>query len=372
MINLPNYIGVNAFGVKLPVIQPGDDIEEIVYSHLEKCAKDNLLNNNSIVCITESVVARSQNNYVTLDDVAYDVKSKLKLKNNSTVGVLFPIASRNRFSAILRGIARAVPNGQVVVQFPEGKDEVGNELTNHPATGINYLELYEDIIKKEGVRAHVLQMDNPIWMYDRKGADGIIVSSIHNREKDLELLTTEEVTNCITLQDICNQPNQRNGRGYSEWGVLGSNLSEGKLKLAPRNANNLSLNLQKKVKDILSKNIEVMVYGDGAYKDPSTGIYELADPVVSFGNTPGLENPRLGVKYKYLADKGLAQGMTKKEIENMIKEKSKELHEKNSMAMEGTTPRPFKDIAGTLADLVSGSADAGTPLVIINGLYNSR
>lgn len=370
MIKLPDYIGVNSFGIKLPVIQPRDDIEDIIYYHIEKCAKDNLLQDNSIICITESVVARSQNNYVTLDDVAYDVKSKLKLKNNSTLGVLFPIASRNRFSAILTGISKAVPKGQVYLQFPGKRDEVGNELVNHPATGINYLELYKEIIEKEGARARIRNHDLLFYPHI-KDLEGVIISSIHDRKKDLEEVKLIN-NNCITLQDICNKPDLENRRGHSEWGVLGSNLSEGKLKLAPRDATKLSLTLQKKVKEQLKKDIEVMVYGDGAYKDPSTGIYELADPVVSFGNTPNLEKPREGVKYKYLADKGLAQGMTKKEIENMIKEKSKELHEKNSMTMEGTTPRPFKDIAGTLADLISGSADAGTPLVIINGLYNPR
>lgn len=366
---LPNYIGPVAFGVKLPVIRPGDNIEDIVYSHLEQCNKDMLLKDNSIVCITESVVARSQNNYVTLDDVAQEVRTKLNLEDKSELGVLFPIASRNRFSAILTGIARAVPKGQVYVQFPGEKDEVGNELVNHPCTGINYLELYEKIIKEEGANPCI--RNNDLLFYPHiKNLDGIIIASIHNRETDLEEVRSIN-DNCITLKDICNEPKE-NGTGYSEWGVLGSNLSEGKLKLAPRNAKQLSFDIRERVKKELKKNIQVMVYGDGAYKDPSTGIYELADPVVSFGNTPGLENPRLGVKYKYLADKALAEGLNKQQIEEMIKEESKKLHETNSIKMEGTTPRPFKDIAGSLADLVSGSADAGTPLVIINGLYNPK
>lgn len=369
MGSLPDYIGPAAFGIKLPVIQPGDDIENIVYSNLEKCAKDNLLNNNSIVCITESVVARSQNNYVTLDDVADDISLKLDLKDNSEIGVLFPIASRNRFSAILSGIAKAVPNGMVYVQFPVGKDEVGNKLKDHPITKMDYFQLYEDIIKQEGAIPLVTESNEYDALY-LVNLNGMIVSSIHTRDEDLRKVK-KHFKNSITLQDICNEPTL--GReGWSEWGVLGSNLSEGKLKLAPRDSTTLALNLQKRVKENLGKHVEVMVYGDGAYKDPSTGIYELADPVVAFGYTPNLEKQREGVKYKYLADKGLAQGLTKQEIEEMINQESKKLHEANSMKTEGTTPRPLKDLAGSLADLLSGSADAGTPLVIINGIFKDK
>ena len=363
---LPDYIGPAAFGVKLPVIQPGDNISDLVYSSLEKCAKDNLLENNSIVCITESIVARAQNNYVTLDDVAQDVTKKLNLKKNSGVGVLFPIASRNRFSAILRGIARAVPEGVVYVQFPKDKDEVGNELVNHPATGMNYLEFYKDIIKKEGAGAFIIRSDYHGEL-NWGDLEGMIVSSIHNREKDLQK-TKRYFKNSITLQDLCNEPKE-NSTGYSEWGLLGSNLSSNeKIKLAPRDSDKLVREVQKRVKEQLNKNVEVLVYGDGAYKDPSTGIYELADPVVAFGYTPGLECQRLGVKYKFIADEGFSQGKTKEQIEEMIKKEGGKLRNIDSMASEGTTPRPLKDIAGSLADLVSGSADAGTPLVIIREL----
>lgn len=369
MTLLPDYIGPAAFGIKLPVIQLGDNIEEIVYSHLEKCAKDKLLINNSIVCITESVVARSQNNYVTLDDVADDLSVKLKLNNDSHIGVLFPIASRNRFSAILSGIAKAVPNGMVYVQFPLGKDEVGNELKNHPITKMNYLELYGNTIKQEGAVPFIIESNKYDEMY-LGDINGMLVSSIHTRDEDLKKIK-KYFKNSITLQDICNEP-VLGRHGWSEWGVLGSNLSEGKLKLAPRDSKTLALNIQRRVKENLGKDVEVMVYGDGAYKDPSTGIYELADPVVAFGYTPNLEKQREGVKYKYLADKGFSQGLNKQEIEKMINKESKKLHEANSMKTEGTTPRPLKDLAGSLADLVSGSADAGTPLVIINGLYNPK
>ena len=366
MAFLPDYIGPAAFGVKLPVIQPGDNIENIVYSHLEKCAKDKLLNNNSIVCITESIVARSQNNYVNLDDIANDLSTKLKLKDDSHIGVLFPIASRNRFSAILSGIAKAVPNGVVYVQFSKGKDEVGNEIKNHPITKMNYSELYKDIITQEGAVPFIIESDRYNEMY-LEYLDGMLVSSIHTRNEDLNKIK-KYFRNSITLQDICNE--SVSGRdGWSEWGLLGSNLSEGKLKLAPRDSEVLAINIQNRVKENLGKDIEVMVYGDGAYKDPSTGIYELADPVVAFGYTPNLEKQRDGVKYKYLTDKYLAQGLDKQEIEEIIKIESKELHEADSIKTGGTTTRPLKDIAGSLADLVSGSSDAGTPLVIINGLY---
>ncbi len=369
MASLPDYIGPAAFGIKLPVIQPGDDIEDIVYYHLKKCDKDKLLENNSIVCITESIVARSQNNYVKLDDVAKDISIKLKLKEDSNIGVLFPIASRNRFSAILSGIAKSVPNGIVYVQFPVGKDEVGNMLANHPITKMNYFELYEEIIKQEGAIPFVIESNKYDELY-WADLNGMLVSSIHTRSEDLQKVK-KHFKNSITLQDICNEPVA--GRdGWSEWGVLGSNLSEGKLKLAPRDSTFLALNLQKRIKQNLGKHVEVMIYGDGAYKDPSTGIYELADPVVAFGYTPNLENQREGVKYKFLADKGLAQGLNKQQIEEMILKESQEMHEANSIKKEGTTPRPLKDIVGSLADLLSGSADAGTPVVIARGILKNK
>lgn len=365
---LPDYVGPSAFGIKMSVIQPGDNIVEMVYDSLLKCRNDNLLEDNSIVCITESVVARAQKNYVTLKDISQDVKTKLSLKENSKIGVLFPIASRNRFSSILKGIAKAVPNGEVYVQFPEKTDEVGNELIDHPATGMNYIKFYKEIIKEQGAKPHIIRSDSHSGLY-HNNIEGIIISSIHSREEDLRIIS-EYIENCLTLQDLCNK--QQDGRGWSEWGLLGSNLSsEGILKLAPRDSDKITRQIQKKVRNGLGKNVEVLVYGDGAYKDPSTGIYELADPVVAFGYTPNLENPRKGVKYKFLADKGISQGKSKEEIEKMIEEEGKKAHEIQSASMEGTTPRPLKDLAGSLADLVSGSADAGTPLVIIKGLLNN-
>ena len=368
MTILPDYVGASAFGIKMPVIKPGDNIVEMVYDSLERCARNKLLINGSIVCVTESVVARSQNNYVTLNDISEDVRTKLYLNDNSAVGVFFPIASRNRFSSILEGIARAVSNGEVHVQFPKKTDEVGNELTDHPATGMNYIEFYEEIIKKEGATPFIIRSDSHKELSSRN-LDGIIVSSIHSRDSDLQIIR-KDVENCLTLQDLCNE--QQDGReGWSEWGLLGSNLSSNeRLKLAPRDSDKTAGQIQQKVRDGLGKYAEVLVYGDGAYKDPSTGIYELADPVVAFGYTPKLEEPRLGVKYKLLADEGIGQGQTNEEIEKTIREEGNKQHRICSMSMEGTTPRPLKDLAGSLADLISGSADAGTPLVIINGLLN--
>jgi len=367
MTILPNYIGLSAFGIKMPVIFPGDNIIKMVYDSLEKCAEDNLLTNDSIVCITESVVAKSQNNYVTLNDISQDIKTKLNLENNSTVGVFFPIASRNRFSSILKGISRAVPMGKVCVQFPEKKDEVGNELINHPATGMNYIEFYKEIIEQEGATPFIIRSDSHKEIF-YQNPKGIVVASIHSRNEDLQIIK-KDFKNCLTLQELCNE--QQNAKGWSEWGLLGSNLSSNeKLKLAPRNSYEIVRQIQQKVKSGLEKDIEVMIYGDGAYKDPSTGIYELADPVVAFGYTSKLENPRLGVKYKFLVDEGLNKKKTKRQIAEIIKEESAKQHEIHSMSMEGTTPRALKDLAGTLADLVSGSADAGTPLVLIRGLLN--
>lgn len=388
MPKLPDYFGPAAFGVKMGVVVPGSDLNDMVVSVLRKVAEDDFLNNTDVVCVTESVVARAQNNFVSLDDVAKELRNKLGLKENGKVGVVFPITSRNRFSMILEGIARAVPQGEVIVQLPFPADEVGNQIVLqevaetldpcdglihfedlkyedclHPITKVNYLAMYRDIIEGQGAKATIFLSNDP-KMIMKFSPDGVIAADIHSRHNTRKKLL-EETTNCITLQDLCNQ-----GESWSEWGLLGSNMSSGnKLKLAPREASVFAHNLQSSILAATGCNVEVLVYGDGAYKDPSTGIYELADPMPVFGMTAGFYGRfREGIKYKYVADVCHDEGKSVAEIEAHLAEKCQQQFEHNHIMTEGTTPRRVEDVIASLADLVSGSADAGTPVVIVKNI----
>lgn len=391
-MRLPNYLGGVAFGVKMGVILPGCNLVDMVYDALKQVDADGLLDDGDVVCVTESVVARAQNNYVTVEDIGRQVQMKLGIEPSSKIGVLFPILSRNRFSLILKGIASAVPQGEVVVQLLYPTDEVGNGVLpdgyaealgknygdiitkeqaqaanyRHPVTDMDYIQLYSDIIESKGAKAEIFLCNDPTRIRDYK-VDGVIVSNIHKRES-VKAKVKEVISNCITLQDICST-----GGNWSEWGVLGSNLSAGdKLKLPPRNADLVAKEIQQKVSDRLNKKVEVIIYGDGAYRDPSTGIYELADPLVAFGATSKLRGYyREGFKYKYLADAYFAEGKTQEEIEKILQARVGEEFDKDSIETEGTTPRRIEDILGSLSDLISGSADAGTPMVICKGFMDS-
>ncbi|NMA92594.1 MAG: hypothetical protein GX973_05690 [Firmicutes bacterium] len=385
MVKLPDYVGALAFGIKMGVILPGMSLVEKVYSKLKECHRDGLLSDGDIVCITESVVARAQNNFISVEDVALDVSRKLNLPPDSRVGVVFPTASRNRFSLILMGIARAVPRGKVIVQFSVPTDEMGNQVVTpelagqlgnrvipdrllgdrgftHPVTGINYIKLYQELISDAGAGAVLFLDNNPLAIashYPR----GVIVSNVHRREATREKIK-ELVDNCITLEELCNR-----GEASSEWGLLGSNKStEYQLKLAPKNGQQLVERLQQKVADDLGVRLEVLIYGDGAYCDPTTGIYELNDPRPAFAATGGLNRIREGIKYKYLADLYYSQGKSPAEIEELLRKSKQEAFSSSSAEREGTTPRRLEDVMASLADLVSGSADAGTPVVLIKGM----
>ena len=385
MIKMPDYIGPMAFGVKMGVILPGMDIEEKVFESLVKCSEDGLLSGGDVVCVTESVVARAQNNYVTLDRIAQEISEKLKLKEDSKIAVIFPIASRNRFSMIMKGIARAVPKGEVVVQLSFPTDEVGNVVIaphfaanlgkdpiteddlkghsfKHPLTGVDYINLYREVIASEGAVPTIILSNNPLQAIEY-GPDGIIVADIHRRHKTLDQVTGW-FENCITLDQICNE-----GEVRSEWGLLGSNMSAGeRLKLAPRDGQKVVEQLQTQVKSRLGIDLEVMIYGDGAYLDPSSGIYELADPRAAFAATGGLDCFREGLKYKFLADQCFHdEQKNAAEIEVIMAERIRRDLPQDALAKEGTTPRKMEDVLASLADLVSGSADAGTPVVIIRG-----
>ena len=387
-MKIPEYIGPMAFGLKMGVILPGMDIIKTICEPLEKCYQDGLLSSGDVICITESIVARSQNNYITVDDIAREIKDKLHIEDQHRLAVVFPIASRNRFSMILRGIARAVPKGEVVVQLSYPFDEVGNQIIDpgfskninkdvicledlegqdfkHPLTGVNYIELYRSIIEEEGATANIILSNDPLQTLSFS-PDGVIAADIHTRTSTKEKISSS-YNNCITLDQICTE-----GEAYSEWGLLGSNMSSGeRLKLAPRDGKKVVNDLRIAVKERLSIEVEVIIYGDGAYLDPSSGIYELADPRAAFAVTDGLDCLREGIKYKYLADQCFHEDkMNAEEIEALLTDsKQKELSE-DSIDREGTTPRRMEDVLASLADLVSGSADAGTPVVVVKGFLS--
>lgn len=393
MAIFPNYIGPAAFGVKMGVIVPGFDLISDVVERVNQCNQDGLLDDGDVLCITESVLARAQDNFVTLDEIAAELTEKLHLQPTSRVGVVFPILSRNRFAMTLEAIAKAVPEGEVILQLSWPADEVGNQIISdqlaealckeiydviyeeelnghdlcHPITQVDYARLYKSIIQAQGAKATVLLANNPkeIGKYN---CDGIIVADIHTRHKTKSKVDTV-CQNVITLADLCNDPK---AKSWSEWGLLGSNMSAaGKLKLAPRNSQQFAEELQEKVIAQTGKYVEVIVYGDGAYKDPSTGIYELADPEPVLAATAGFSGKlREGIKYKYFADIGYSQGKSVDEIEAELKQIKESGCVPDSEQTEGTTPRRLQDVIASLADLVSGSADAGTPLIIVKGFLN--
>jgi F420-0:gamma-glutamyl ligase len=390
MPKLPDYIGPVAFGIKMGVIVPGADLVGMIASSLDRVFADHLLHDNDVICVTESVVARAQNNFVTVTEVADELSQKLSLKDDSKIGVVFPITSRNRFSLILEGIAAAVPKGEVIVQLPFPCDEVGNQIISpelaetldlsagliraedlngsdchHPITRVNYLKMYQHIIEEQGAKAFIYLSNDPIKIMDFS-PDGVIAADIHSR-KTTHRKISEITGNCITLQELCNE-----GQSWSEWGLLGSNMSANKrLKLAPREASAFARQLQQHVLNSTGLNVEVLVYGDGAYKDPTTGIYELADPMPVFGMTDGFHGRfREGIKYKYVADVCHEEGKTIEETEAHLAEQSQLSYEHNHILTEGTTPRRIEDVIASLADLVSGSADAGTPVIVVKGILS--
>jgi len=392
-LKLPDYVGPCAFGIKMGVIVPGCDFTGMMLDALEKVDRDELLSDGDVICITESVVARSQKNYVTTDEVAEEVQEVLSLKPHHRLGVVFPIASRNRFALVLKGLAQAVPQGEVVLQLSYPADEVGNQIISpelaqemekkkgtcfaaedlnrghaHPLTGVDYIRLYKETIESTGARPRIILCNDPRKILEYR-PDAVIAADIHTREKTKAII--EPHVRCITLQELC--CTSRGGReACCEWGLLGSNMSSGnRLKLAPREGDRYACDLQEQIKTKFGKEVEVVIYGDGAYKDPSSGIYELADPKPAFGVTPGINSVmRTGVKYKYLIDLHHEEGKPEEEIRSMVEKASKREREINSIESEGTTPRRLEDVLASLADLVSGSADAGTPMVLVKRIIS--
>ena len=352
-------IGTAAFGLRAPIFKQGDDVATIVTNIVLNAGIE--IKDKDIVAITEAVMGRTQGNYATVDEIAQDIK---RLTNNAkSLAVVFPIYSRNRFAILLRGIARAAD--KVVVLMSTPTDEVGNVLRNHPFTGMNYDEYYQGIIQEEGKQAEVC-INNDVNVLNGKGIDAFIAADIHTKDITKEKL--QKISdNVIDLTDILHDK--------SEYGLLGSNkATEEKVKLFPTREYCMPIieKIQKNILDKTGKHIEVMVYGDGCFKDPIGGIWEFADPVVSPAYTSGLDGTPNELKLKYLADnkfKNLSGAELQEAIKNDIKTKDAEL--KGTMVTQGTTPRRITDLLGSLCDLISGSGDKGTPVVYIQGYFDN-
>ena len=388
--------GVISRGVRAPIIREGDDIVKLTADAVEAAMAEEgfELHERDIVAVTESVVARSDGNYASVDDIAADVRAKL---GGETVAVVFPILSRNRFAICLRGIARGSKKVVLMLSYPS--DEVGNHLFDedtmddsgvnpyadvltlakyrrifgsirHPFTGVDYVEYYENIIREEGAESEIVFANRPETAATL--ADNILCCDIHTRFRTQRRILAAGAKNVLTLCDIMNAP--VNGSGYCpDYGLLGSNkATEETVKLFPKDCDQFVARVAASLKEQTGKNIEVMVYGDGAFKDPVGKIWELADPVVSPAYTPGLEGTPNEVKLKYLADNNFAHlsgDALKDAISAYIRNKDADL--KGQMVSQGTTPRRLTDLIGSLADLTSGSGDKGTPIVLIQGYFDN-
>ncbi|MBE6587711.1 MAG: F420-0--gamma-glutamyl ligase [Ruminococcaceae bacterium] len=393
---MSRMIGTVSRGVRAPIIRNGDDIVQIVVDSVLEASKDAgfEFNDRDIVAMTEAIVARAQGNYATVDDIACDVRAKF---GGETVGVILPILSRNRFAICLRGIAKGAK--KIVLQLSYPSDEVGNHLISldkldekgvnpytdvlslekyrelfgyekHRFTGIDYVEYYEGLIKDCGCECEIIFANDAraILNYTKN----VLCCDIHSRARSKRLLKAAGADIVLGLDEIMNAP--VNGSGYNEnYGLLGSNkATEDQVKLFPRDCQPVVDAIQKKLYEATGKKIEVMVYGDGAFKDPVGKIWELADPVVSPAYTSGLEGTPNELKLKYLADNefaGLSGDALKEAIKGKIVEKDANLV--GNMASEGTTPRQLTDLIGSLCDLTSGSGDKGTPIVFIQGYFDN-
>ena len=388
-------VGTISRGIRCPIIREGDDLVEIaVNSVLEAAASEGYeIRNRDVVALTESIVARAQGNYASVDAIAKDVAAKL---GGETVGVIFPILSRNRFAICLRGIARGCKKVVLMLSYPS--DEVGNELVSldkldeakvnpfsdvltleryralfgenlHPFTLVDYVQYYSDLVREEGAEVEVIFANDPRVILDY--TKNVLTCDIHTRARSKRLLWGAGAEKVCGLDDILTAP--VDGSGCNEkYGLLGSNKStEGMVKLFPRDCTALVKDIQNKLLEKTGKLVEVMVYGDGAFKDPVGKIWELADPVVSPAYTAGLEGTPNELKLKYLADNDFANlsgADLKAAIEGAIRAKGDLA---GSMASQGTTPRRLTDLIGSLCDLTSGSGDKGTPIIHIQGYFDN-
>ena len=382
--------------IRCPIIRTGDDLGAIVTESVLLAAESEgfELRDRDVIAVTESVVARAQGNYCTVEDIAEDVKNKL---GGGTIGVIFPILSRNRFAICLRGIAMGAKKVVLMLSYPS--DEVGNELVSldkideagvnpysdvltlakyrelfgvnkHEFTGVDYVEYYGNLIRECGAECEIIFANQAKAILDY--ADHILNCDIHTRKRTKRILLANGAKAVCSLDEIMNAP--VNGSGCNElYGLLGSNKStEDKVKLFPRKARGLVLDIQERILKATGKHVEVMVYGDGAFKDPQGKIWELADPVVSPFFTDGLIGTPNELKLKYLADndyKHLSGEELRSAISESIRKKDADL--KGSMASQGTTPRQLTDLIGSLCDLTSGSGDKGTPVVLVQGYFDN-
>lgn len=393
---MSRMVGTVSRGVRAPIIRSGDNLVEIVTNSVLEAARDDgfEIRDRDVVAMTEAIVARAQGNYASVDNIAEDVRAKL---GGGVVGVIFPILSRNRFAICLRGIAKGAKKIVLMLSYPS--DEVGNHLVSldaldehgidpyrdvltlekyrelfgyekHRFTGIDYVEYYEKLIKESGAEAEIVFANDPraVLSYTKN----VINCDIHTRARTKRLLKAAGAEKVYGLDEI--MTSSVNGSGYNEnYGLLGSNkATEDSVKLFPRNAQPLVEAIQQKLFEATGKKVEVMVYGDGAFKDPVGKIWELADPVVSPAYTSGLEGTPNELKLKYLADNDFAE-LSGDALKEAIKSK---IHEKDGnlvgqMVSEGTTPRRLTDLIGSLCDLTSGSGDKGTPIVYIQGYFDN-
>jgi len=388
-------VGTVSRGIRCPIIREGDNLAAIVTESVLEAAKSDgfELRDKDVISLTESIVARAQGNYASIDDIATDVKAKL---GGETIGVIFPILSRNRFAICLKGIAKGAKKIVLMLSYPS--DEVGNELVSldkideaginpysdvlteqryrelfgenkHEFTGVDYVQYYGDLIRECGAEVEIIFANQAKTILDY--TDKVITCDIHTRARTKRILKAAGAKVVIGLDDILNAPISC---GYNEkYGLLGSNKStEDKVKLFPRECKDLVLDIQARILKETGKHVEVMVYGDGAFKDPQGKIWELADPVVSPAFTDGLIGTPNELKLKYLADndyKDLSGDELKKAISDSIR--SKQANLVGNMAAQGTTPRQLTDLIGSLCDLTSGSGDKGTPVVLVQGYFDN-
>ncbi len=393
---MERVVGTVVRGLRGPIINEGDDIVQIVVDTALNAAKVEgfEIADRDIVTVTESVVARAQGNYAKIGDIAADVKAKF---GDDTVGVIFPILSRNRFSNILKGIAKGSKKIVLMLSYPS--DEVGNHLVSldeldekgvnpwtdvlteaqfrghfgykkHTFTGIDYIEYYKELIIEQGAEVEVIFSNNAKTILDY--TKNVLTCDIHSRFRTKRILTTAGAEKVFGLDNILSESN--NGSGFnSQYGLLGSNKStEDGIKLFPDNCQPIVDDIQSKILAATGKLVEVMIYGDGAFKDPVGQIWELADPVVSPAYTPGLDGTPNEIKLKYLADNDFAElhgEELKAAIKNYINNKEEDLT--GNMAAQGTTPRKLTDLIGSLSDLTSGSGDKGTPMIYIQGYFDN-
>ncbi len=391
-------LGTVVRGIRAGVIRAGDDPVEVVVEALRESWENEgyRLRDRDVVGVTESLVARAQDNYVTVDQVAAEAEAAF----GGGGAVLFPILSRNRFSLILKGLARGLGSVTILLSYPD--DEVGNPLLDrdrladsglnpaadlltedeyrqrfgrflHPFTGLDYLEFYRKIVESEGARCAIALTNRPedaLKFHPR-----VLAADIHTRFRTMETLRRAGAERILSLADLCSRPG--GGGGYNpDYGLLGSNKSgEERLKLFPRTRDGRGkryvLEIQKRLRQLTGKKVEVLIYGDGAFKDPVAGIWELADPVVAVDHTPGLGGTPKEVKIKYLIDEKLAGAGTEEEEKLLQDELRRGRRAVSAMAAQGTTPRRFTDLLGSLCDLTSGSGDKGTPVVLVSGYFDN-